>query len=74
MKIKNSNVTPCIRCAGGFGGEDSYKDLLFQNNMLSFVQLKIEGSNLIKTKYEFQNKNSEILLFKIIITKSNLFD
>ena len=74
LKIKNPNVIPCIRCAGGSGGEDSYKDLLFQKDILSFIQLKIDGSNLIETKYEFQNKNNEILLSKVIITKSDLSD
>lgn len=74
LKIKNPNVIPCLKCAGGSGGEDSYSNLLFKKNVLSFVQLKINGSKLIETKYEFQNKNNELLLDKVVITKSDLYE
>ncbi len=74
LKIKNSNVIPCLKCAGGSGGEDSYSDLSFKKNILSFIQLKINGSKLIETKYEFQNKNNEIVLHKITITTSDLYE
>ena len=72
LKIKNPNVIPCLKCAGGSGGEDSYSDLSFKKNILSFLQLKINGSKLIETKFEFQNKSNELLLNKVIITKTDL--
>ena len=72
--IKNSNVIPCIKCTGGTGGEDSYSDLLFSNNVLSFVQIKIIDTKLLEIKYEFEIKNSELILTKMSLSKSDLFD
>ena len=74
LKLKNPNVIPCLKCAGGSGGEDSYSDLIFKKNILSFVQIRINGTKLIENKYEFQNKNSEIVLNRIFITSSDLYE
>ncbi|OXA76305.1 SH3 domain-containing protein [Flavobacterium aquidurense] len=72
LNFKSSNIIPCLKCAGGTGGEDSYDDLSFNNNILSFIQLKISDSNLIKIKYEFLNNKSDFKLDRVTTTSSEL--
>lgn len=72
LKFKSSNIIPCLKCAGGTGGEDSYDELSFNNNTLSFIQLKINDSNFIKIKYEFLNNKKDFKLDKVTATSSEL--
>lgn len=72
LKMKNPNVIPCLKCAGGNVGEDSYNNLNFNNNILSFNQLKISDPKLVEIKYEFSNQDSNFRLNNIIVTNSNL--
>nr|WP_315238869.1 SH3 domain-containing protein [uncultured Flavobacterium sp.] len=74
LKIKNQNVIPCLRCSGGTGGEDSYNDLLFNKNLFSFTQLRINDSELIENKYTFQIIEGEVILDNVIISKSGLYN
>jgi len=74
LKIKNQNVIPCLKCAGGIGGEDSYRDLLLNKNLFSFTQLRINDSELIKNKYTFQIIKGEVVLDNVIISKSDLYN
>lgn len=74
LKIKSPNIIPCLKCAGGTGGEDSYSNLVFANNILSFSQLKVIDSKVIEIKYNFLNKKGDFSLNKIIVTNSNLSD
>ncbi|WP_310555767.1 SH3 domain-containing protein [Flavobacterium sp.] len=74
LKTKNKNVIPCLKCAGGSGGEDSYSDLSLKKNLFSFTQLKINDSKLIEKKYEFQSIGGEIFLNKVTIIKSDLYN
>ena len=72
--MKNPKVIPCIKCAGGAGGEESYSDLVFIKNILSFVQIKIMDTKLLEIKYQFENNNSEFVLRKINSTQSDLYE
>nr|WP_294926589.1 SH3 domain-containing protein [uncultured Flavobacterium sp.] len=72
LKMKSPNVIPCIKCAGGTGGEDAYSDLVFQNNILSFSQFKIIDSKIYEINYNFLNIESDFSLNKVTITNSNL--
>jgi hypothetical protein len=72
LKLKNQNIIPCLKCTGGTGGEDSYSDLAFKNNILSFTQLKILDAKLTEIKYLFKNKESDFILHEVQITESDL--
>ncbi len=74
LKTKNQNVIPCLKCAGGSGGEDSYSDFVLKKNLFSFTQLKLSESKLIEKKYEFQSVGDELILNKVTIIKSDLYD
>ncbi|MDY0988687.1 Bacterial SH3 domain protein [Flavobacterium sp. ACN2] len=72
LKFKSPNVIPCLKCTGGTGGEESYSDLSFKNNILSFTQLKIIDSNLIKIRYAFLNNNIDFILNEVNTVNSDL--
>lgn len=72
LKMKSPNIIPCLKCAGGTGGEESYSNLTFKNNILTFNQLKIIDSKYVEIGYEFLNINNDFTLNKIIVTNSNL--
>jgi hypothetical protein len=74
LKVKNQNVIPCLKCTGGTGGEDSYSDLSLNKNLFSFTQVKINDSELIENKYNFQIIEGEIILDNVIIIKSDLYN
>lgn len=74
LKTKNQNIIPCLKCTGGTGGEDSYSNLLLNKDLFSFTQLRINDSKLIENKYIFKIIEGEIILDKIIIIKSNLYN
>ena len=74
LELKNENIIPCYKCAGGTGGEDSYSDLMLEGKILSFNQLQIKDQQLIVRNYDFINTNGTFLLKQITITSSNLFD
>lgn len=72
LNLKNPNIIPCLKCAGGTGGEDSYSELSFKDNVLIFKQMKILDSKIIEIKYEFLNDHSDFKLNNVLITNSNL--
>ncbi|WP_394773624.1 SH3 domain-containing protein [Flavobacterium sp.] len=72
LNLKNPNIIPCIKCTGGTGGEDSYSDLSYKENTLSFKQMKILDSKIVEIKYEFLNDRSDFKLNNVFITNSNL--
>jgi hypothetical protein len=72
LKLKSLNIIPCLKCTGETGGEDSYSDFTLKNNILSFTQLKILDTKLIRIEYSFQNRESDFILNEVVITKSDL--
>ncbi|WCM42686.1 YbjP/YqhG family protein [Flavobacterium sp. CBA20B-1] len=71
--IVSDNVIPCLKCAGGSGGMDSYSDIKLSDTEISFSKNSIVGDSLSVYSYIFSNTASDFYLTRVILNKSNLY-
>ncbi len=74
LLLKSDNVIPCLKCAGGAQGFDSFSDFSLNDESLSFKKNSKLGDSLLVYSFVFKKLNKDFILDKYDIISQSLYN